>query len=319
MPLDTNVGGAVPQVPVFLTGAKAVDARTAAKAKWTYEEAFKRNRGLITEEEQEKLRNSRVAIAGMGGVGGAHLITLARLGIGKFTIADPDVFDVANFNRQYGATISNLGRNKAEAMAEAALDVNPELDLRVFPKAIDESNVDAFLKDANLFVDGLDFFAIEARRLVFRRVAELGLWAITAGPMGFSAAWLVFDPNGTKFDDFFNLHDSDNQLAQQIAFAVGLAPKATHVSYMDLSHVKISERTGPSSATACQLASGMASDAALQVILHGKFVAPVPAFFQFDSRKSVLRSGRLRNGNRSILQRLKQRITLRRLLGVGTA
>src|SRR5436190_7249977 len=78
-------------------------------ARWSYEEAFRRNRGLCTDNEQHILRNSRVAIAGMGGVGGVHLVTLARLGVGKFTIADPDSFDVVNFNRQYGATMSNLG------------------------------------------------------------------------------------------------------------------------------------------------------------------------------------------------------------------
>src|SRR5215510_5748214 len=118
------VGGFGAQVPV-IAGVAARDEAAERRAQWSYEEAFKRNRGLITEAEQQKLRNSRVAIAGMGGVGGVHLITLARLGIGKFTIADPDVFEVANFNRQYGATISNLGRNKAEAMAEAALEINP--------------------------------------------------------------------------------------------------------------------------------------------------------------------------------------------------
>ena len=129
-----------------------------ATHQWSYQAAFKRNRGLITEEEQEKLRNSRVAIAGMGGVGGVHLVTLARLGIGKFTIADPDVFEVANFNRQYGATISNLGRNKAEAMAEAALDINPELDLRVMPEAIDESNVDEFFETPIYLSTRIDAF-----------------------------------------------------------------------------------------------------------------------------------------------------------------
>src|SRR5688572_3034414 len=103
IPTDLFTSGVTKDVPIILP---------RAASKWTYEDAFKRNRGLITEEEQQKLRNSRVAIAGMGGVGGVHLITLARLGIGKFTIADPDVFDVPNFNRQYGATISNLGRNK---------------------------------------------------------------------------------------------------------------------------------------------------------------------------------------------------------------
>src|SRR5579859_1083929 len=93
----------------------------ASKAKdWSYREAFSRHRGLLSDEDQERLRRSRVALVGMGGVGGAHLLTLARLGIGSFHIADPDRFEVANFNRQPGATIRNLGRNKAEAMADEA-------------------------------------------------------------------------------------------------------------------------------------------------------------------------------------------------------
>lgn len=56
-----------------------------------YHRAFSRNIGWITEHEQSTLRDKRVAIAGMGGVGGFHLLTLARLGIGKFNIADLDV------------------------------------------------------------------------------------------------------------------------------------------------------------------------------------------------------------------------------------
>src|SRR5271165_2808853 len=70
-----------------------------ADTAWSYDEAFVRNRGLISSEEQRRLRDCRVAIAGMGGVGGVHLATLARLGVGHFTIADPDEFEIANFNR----------------------------------------------------------------------------------------------------------------------------------------------------------------------------------------------------------------------------
>lgn len=78
---------------------------------WSYSEAFSRNLGLISPSEQEKLRQSRVAVLGLGGVGGVNLVTLARLGIGRFTIADPDTFELANFNRQYGAMVSTiLGR-----------------------------------------------------------------------------------------------------------------------------------------------------------------------------------------------------------------
>src|SRR5207248_4307002 len=82
-------------------------------ASWSYEQAFARHSGLLTDAEQSKLRNSRVAIVGLGGVGGIHLATLARLGIGAFHIADPDTFELANFNRQYGANTQTLGRSKA--------------------------------------------------------------------------------------------------------------------------------------------------------------------------------------------------------------
>ena len=71
---------------------------------FNYDEAFSRNIGWVTEAEQQSLRGKRVAIAGLGGVGGVHLLTLARLGIGRFAIADLDRFDLVNFNRQVGAT-----------------------------------------------------------------------------------------------------------------------------------------------------------------------------------------------------------------------
>ncbi len=70
---------------------------------FSYDEAFSRNIGWVTRPEQQALRGRRVAIAGLGGVGGSHLLTLARLGIGHFTIADFDRFALANFNNRKGA------------------------------------------------------------------------------------------------------------------------------------------------------------------------------------------------------------------------
>ena len=136
--------------------------------RWCYDEAFSRNLGLVTQEEQQKLRNYRVAIVGMGGVGGVHLMTLARLGIGKFTIADPDTFEVGNFNRQFGATIRGLGHNKAEFMAAEVRSVNPEVEVTVFGEAVTPANVGAFLEGANVLVDGIDFFELPVRRLLFQ-------------------------------------------------------------------------------------------------------------------------------------------------------
>lgn len=282
---------------------------------WNYQRAFERNLGLIDEEEQLRLRNSRVAIAGMGGVGGVHLMTLARLGIGRFTIADPDVFTVANFNRQYGATVPNLGRNKAEAMAEAALGVNPELDIRVMPSKVGPQNIDEFLSDADLYVDGLDFFATDVRRLVFGQAARQGVWSITAGPIGFSTAWITFDPKGMSFDKYFDMRDDMDELDRLVAFVIGLTPRATHLPYTDLSKASIAEQRGPSASLACRLASGVLAAEAIAVLLRPHETKPAPHFFQFDAYRRKLSRGRLAFGNRGVLQRIKRAVLKRRILG----
>jgi len=114
-----------------------------------YQLAFDRNIGWVTEPEQQVLRSKRVAIAGMGGVGGVHVVTLARLGVQRFNIADFDTFDIANFNRQVGATMSSLGRPKADVLAEMVRDINPEADVRVYPAGIDDGNVADDVPDAD--------------------------------------------------------------------------------------------------------------------------------------------------------------------------
>ncbi len=127
----------LPQDP----GIRAADATI-----WSYDQAFSRNLGLVNPEEQAKLRASCVAIAGMGGVGGVHLMTLARLGVGAFRIADPDTFELANFNRQYGAEMATLGRSKVEVMAEKARGINPDLKIEIFREKITAENIDRFLQ-----------------------------------------------------------------------------------------------------------------------------------------------------------------------------
>jgi molybdopterin/thiamine biosynthesis adenylyltransferase len=242
----------------------------------------------------------------MGGVGGIDLVTLARLGIGRFTIADPDVFETVNFNRQYGATLGNIGRGKAEVMAEEARAINPDLELRVFNEAITSENVADFLSGVDVLVDGIDFFSIEARRLVFREARDRGIWAVTAGPIGFSTAWLVFDPDGMSFDRYFDLHDGMDRLDQLIAFAVGLTPRATHLRYLDLTRVNPQAATGPSAALACHLASGVAAAETLKILLDRGPLRPAPWYFQFDAHRHVLCKGRLHLANRHPWQRYKR-------------
>lgn len=283
------------------------DAAPVGAPAFSYEEAFSRHQGLLTPDEQQKLRSSRVAIIGMGGVGGVHLMTLTRLGIGKFTIADPDTYELANFNRQYGANIHTLGRKKVDVMAEEALAVNPELDIRTIDEPISAENVDEFLDDADLLVDGVDFFAIDARRLVFREARNRGLWAITAGPHAFGTAWMVFDPQGMSFDEFFDLHDGMDETDKIVAFSVGCVPSPLHLAYVDLkTYFRPGAKAGASLALACNIASGITGAYTAKILLDRPGVQPAPWYGHFDAYRQKLVTRKLRGGNRHPWQRAKR-------------
>ena len=272
-------------------------------------EAFSRNIGLLTQAEQDKLANAKVAIPGMGGVGGVHLITMTRTGVGKFHIADFDTYDPVNINRQFGARVPNFGRPKIEVMKEQALSINPYLEIKEFPKGISGSNVDNFLDGVQVVIDGLDFFAFDIRRLLFNRAREKGVYVITAGPLGFSSAMLIFSPHeGMSFDEYFNIVEGMEPQDQYLSFALGLAPRATHIKYMDLSRVDLESKAGPSLNIACQICSGMAATEAVKIILNKGKVKPVPHFFQFDPYVQRYKKGKLIMGNRNPIQRIKMAV-----------
>ena len=277
------------------------------RSSWSYREAFSRNLGLISAAEQERLRSSRVAVAGLGGVGGIDLVALARLGIGRFTIADPDVFEIGNTNRQYGAMKSTRGRPKSDVMCEIVKDINPEAEIRLIRDPIGPGNADQFLDGADAMVDGIDAFEIDLRRLLFRKLREKGVYGLGAGPVGFSTAWVVFDPKGMDFDRYFDLSDDMSSLEKFVAYVIGMAPAATQRRYMDLSFLDVSKRTGPSAGLACHLASGVVAAEVLKILLGRGRVRSAPFYHQFDPYAGRYVCRRLRGGNRNPLQRIKRR------------
>ncbi len=271
-------------------------------------DAFSRDIGLLSRADQLTLAGARVAIAGLGGVGGVHLVTLARAGVGKFNIADFDVYEPANMNRQFGATVPALGRPKLDVMEEEALAINPFLEIRKFDTGVTAANVDEFLDGVDVVMDGVDFFCFEARRMVFNRARAKGIPVVTAGPLGYSSALLVFSPDGMSFDDYFDVNDQTSNRDALIAFAVGLAPRSTHGRYMDFSRVSFNRRRGPSLDVACQLCSAVAVTEAMRLILKKEGQAPAPAYCQFDPYLRRFIRGRLRWGNRGPLQRLRRAV-----------
>lgn len=285
-----------------------------------YDSAFSRNLGWVTESEQARLRRSRVAIAGLGGGGGIHLLTPARLGIGRFSIADFDTFDFVNFNRQAGATMSSLQRPKVEVLAEMARDINPELDLRCFPQGVQADTIDAFLDGVDVYVDGLDFFAFEARRATFAACRRKGIPAVTAAPLGMGTALLVFGGEGVgmSLDDYFGFEGCD-EMEMAIRFLVGLSPAMLQRGYVaDMSRVNLAERRGPSSIAACQLCAGVTAVETLKLLLERGGVRFAPWGSQYDAyRMRYVRTWRP-GGHRNPLQRL-MRYLVRRQLASGAA
>lgn len=269
-----------------------------------YETAFARNIGWVTHAEQQQLRGKRVAIAGMGGVGGVHLLTLARLGVGAFHIADMDTFGLVNFNRQVGASMSTLDRPKVDVLAQMARDINPEIELKPFPAGIDSGNLDAFLAGVDLYVDGLDFFAFGAREITFAACAAKSIPATTVAPLGMGAGLLSFLPGGMTFEQYFGWAGcSDEEKA--LRFLIGLAPAGLHGRYLvDPSAVNFAERRGPSTFMACQLCAGIAATEALKILLGRGDVIAAPRGVHFDAyRNKLVRTWRP-GGNENPLQRL---------------
>lgn len=259
---------------------------------WNYEQAFDRNIGWLTEAEQARVRRARVAVAGCGGVGGAHLLTLARLGIGAFTIADGDHFELANFNRQVGATTATIGLRKVSVMADRLAEINPEIRLRELAGNVSAANLGGFLHGADLFVDGFDFHAMDIRRRTFADAHRRGIPAITAGPIGMAAAYVVFVPGSMTFDEYFgmgsldeiDLTDEERQRRMELLFLEGLSPQPWFLDYLaDPSRFDLKQRRAPSIGAACQLCAGVVGITAIKLLTGRGAVKAAPWRHQFDA------------------------------------
>lgn len=92
---------------------------------------FSRTELLLGQDAMEKLRGSRVAVFGIGGVGGHVVEALARSGVGAFDLIDNDTVSITNINRQIIATLDSVGKYKTEVMKERILSINPETEIEI--------------------------------------------------------------------------------------------------------------------------------------------------------------------------------------------
>ena len=139
-----------------------------------YWERVDRNLGWLgnsekeQKERQEKLRDAVIGIAGTGGIGGAVALRLIRMGVRNLKLADPDQFDITNIQRQMGASLVNVGRNKAEVVAEMAYELTKDVNIDVFPEGITMESAEEFMDGCDVVMDQMDFFQIRNRYALHR-------------------------------------------------------------------------------------------------------------------------------------------------------
>ena len=162
------------------------------------EERYIRNLGALTEAECALLREKTVLVAGCGGLGGYLIEMLLRLGVGEIRAADGDRFEASNLNRQLLSAPALLGRSKAEAAAERAAAVNPEVRFVAVPEFVTEANAEALIRGCDAVLDALDDIA--SRRMLAKACTEAQIPLVHGAICGWKAQAAIVMPGDGMMD-----------------------------------------------------------------------------------------------------------------------
>ncbi len=251
-----------------------------------YSGMLSRHQGIITSEEQENLSKIVVCGAGAGGVGGWAYLSLARLGVRNFKIADPESFDASNSNRQAGSTISNTGRNKAEVIAEMIIEINPLANVQVFSDGLNFENIASFVESGDVILDGIDLYEMKIKKVLFDMARENNLPVISCPVLGFGAAVAVFHPS--KSPDFETYFGPVPEKSDKVKFDLyirrfgmnlfGFKPRLNWPLFTK----KVEEGAVPSIGLSCMLSGALASSAIIDWRLQKKQFPIVPVTLHVD-------------------------------------
>lgn len=252
---------------------------------YTYEEIFQRNIGVFTPEEQEKIKNLKIAIAGAGGLGGPVAYYLARLGVGELRLADPEKFDETNINRQFGAYIDTVGQFKAEAIKNELLRINPHLVAKSWNEGIDGGNIDEFLDGADAVVDGIDFFSLNDANTLYKEAFKRDLWVFTSQAAKEILSFIIYNPaKGVTFEDMV-CKDGQLDLMKAIQSFFPILPSGIKQSDID-GLVKSGAVHISSHATPPNIGGGLLVEEMIKVLVKGiEPTITAPGLFVFNLEK----------------------------------
>ena len=185
------------------------------------EDPFSRNSPIFTRAGQDVLKDSRIAVLGVGGDGGVVAEGLARMGVGSLITADPEAFDRPNATRQTASNINTIGVNKAIAVSQHVKDIglaiSDSFEVITYPEGVTRDNIEGIVSEADLIVDETDFTHPDIGIMIGKFARLQGIPVVMAMNVAFGANVRSFHPNGPTLEDVLGvdterLNDGNNAM-----------------------------------------------------------------------------------------------------------
>ena len=168
---------------------------------------YSRNIGVITQDEQVLISQKSVCIIGCGGLGGGVIENLTRLGVGKLTVVDSDVFDVTNLNRQVLSNEENIGKSKAAEAVDQMKRINSNVEITPIQTELTEENCRQIIAGHDIVIDAVD--NIKTRHVLEEACEKEGITLIHGAIGGWSGQVGVSRPGDKLFQKIYPAHEND--------------------------------------------------------------------------------------------------------------
>jgi molybdopterin/thiamine biosynthesis adenylyltransferase len=201
-------------------GLTLLDVYRATLSLGIYPRRYLRNRDGISLQDQIKLAESRVAVVGAGGLGGTVIQLLGRIGIGRLTVVDCDVFDETNLNRQAFCTRDWVGQPKALAVQAQLKSINPTVEVHAHIVRLDSANGPEILTGSQVIVDALD--NVKDRLTLEALAKTLGVPFVHGALAGFEGQLMTVFPEDPGLKQIYGSGDDRGSAANRPEFLLGV-------------------------------------------------------------------------------------------------
>lgn len=254
---------------------------------FSYEEMIGRNAGFLSATEQAMLQEGRVFVCGVGGMGGAALQSLVRAGVGNVAIADMDVFERSNLNRQLFATLDTVGKLKVGVTADAITRINPTLGLTTYGAEWVEQ-LDEILAVHKVVINGMDDLA--AGIALYRKAREHGATVIDAYTAPLPSVTVV-GPNDPRPEERLRFpttrtnwrvltqDEVDGSKMQEALYVMVNSSSAKHIDLHVAAELMAGKRSRPSFAPMVIVTGTLMANEAIKLLVHRDTVDCRGVFF----------------------------------------